>query len=143
MVLQEFLQAAEHSSGLNGMRRRADTEIVSDIRKVELPKEYARHFLVVVLARVNDDLSDPTFGKVGVVSSDRPRHGGALDELGARPDDAENDHESSARSSALTRMGHRVDPSTFTLRHTCVDREQLGIGPNEIDELLVGDLAIG
>ena len=63
------------------MRRGADSELAIGLGEIELPKEDRRQLVVVVLARVHEDLL--------VALAQSLRHRGRLDELGAVADNCD------------------------------------------------------
>src|SRR5579859_2878260 len=76
-------------------------EVVVRLREVKVPKEDARHLVVIVLSRVDEDLTMP----VTQCACDGCR----LDELGTRADDRNDLHEITSLDALVTaRRRHEV-----------------------------------
>ena len=81
---QYRLQRSQHPRGLLGVRARAGAQLAIRRGNAELVEEDLRQLVVVVLARVHDQLL--------VVLAQEPRHRGGLYELRAVADDREDSH---------------------------------------------------
>ena len=72
------------------MRSGSDAEVIVGLRDRHLAKEDVRHFLVVVLAGVDEDLPDWTKRMIGLIVLKSTGYGRCLDELRTSADDGEN-----------------------------------------------------
>ena len=83
-IAQDRVEGDQHPRGLLGPRPSPDIEVMVRRRQPELAEEGSRHRIVPVLTRVDE------------LESNRARRSGLqrrrLDELGSRPDDAEDAH---------------------------------------------------
>jgi hypothetical protein len=100
LLLEDLLELDQHLPGLAGVGPGADVEVVVRLRDVEDLEEHVAHRLVVVLARVDQDLL--------VVAADLPAHGGRLHELGPRADDARDAHRRERHGASLKRLRTRI-----------------------------------
>ena len=99
LLLEDLLELDQHLPGLAGVGPGADVEVVVRLRDVEDLEEHLAHRLVVVLARVDEDLL--------VVAAHLPAHRGGLHELGPCTDDARDPHRDDRHDARLKRLRPR------------------------------------
>src|SRR5205823_8915151 len=76
LIDRNGLDAGQHRSGLHSVATRADLQVQVRRWNCELPEEQVRHRIVVVLARVDQELR--------VIASENARYRRRLDELRPR-----------------------------------------------------------
>src|SRR5207247_5193211 len=92
-LLQDLLEPAHHVCGLPPVAPAPHAQVVIRPGDVEGIEEHVGHVLVVMLARVDQDLL--------MVLTDLAAHRRGLDELGSRADDARDFHAASDGSGGL------------------------------------------
>ena len=93
LLLQDLLEPAHHVCGLPPVAPAPHAQVVIRPGDVEGIEEHVGHVLVVMLARVDQDLL--------MVLTDLAAHRRGLDELGSRADDARDFHAASDGSGGL------------------------------------------